>query len=306
MKLPSKQQIAATLLYYSGVVHVAGLFKRLLGRGGPIFLTGHRVLPASAARVDPVDQMALMSHHAITPEEMARRLRFVQRWLMPAGDPAELRGGMPRRRAFYLTFDDGYLDNVTHGTPVLSRMGIRAVMFVVADIVSKPCAAPWWDRWGAEELMNAANSETALRNYNRRAGRAKQAFTGLTAEDLADGGTRRYLTRAELEALPDTFYVANHTRGHANLVALGIEGRVEHIEKGESAIAKHPRRLPLLAYPFGSHDARLVDWLRGQATYSIAFATGGGVRLDPLRARRINMNLASFPLFAAQCAGFLD
>lgn len=306
MRLPRKRELAALLLYYSGVVLAVGMLRRTFGAGGPVFLTGHRVVPADAALADPVDRMALLSRHAITPEELARRLAFLQRWLMPAGDPTELSSGMPNRRAFYLTFDDGYVDNLRHAAPVLERLGVSAVIFLVADLIANPKASPWWDRWGAEALQRTASSEDALREYNRRCGEAKRTCAGLTPADLADAGARRYLTQAEVDALPAVLSPANHTCSHANLCALGDAAIAEHVAAGELPIASHQRRLPLLAFPFGSHDTRVLAWLRQTKSYRIAFATGGGERGDPLRARRINLNVAAFPLFAAQCAGLLD
>lgn len=305
MKLPRKRELLALLLYCSGAVHLAALLRRALGAGGPIFLTGHRVLPPAAGEADPVDRMALLSRHAITPQELERRLAFLLRWVAPAGDPDELRAGMPRRRAFYLTFDDGYVDNLTHAAPVLQRLSVRAVIFFVADLVARPRASPWWDRWGGEALQRHARVEDAIAEYNRLCGEAKRRCVGLTPEDLADSPVRRYLTRAELDALPATFSPANHTRSHANLCALDAIQIGEHVAAGDAPLAQHPRRLPLLAFPFGSHDVRVLDFLRGDGQYRIAFATGGGGEHDPLRARRLNLNVAGHPLFAAQCAGLL-
>lgn len=303
--LPRKRELAALLLYYSGVVHLVALLRRGLNWGGPIFLTGHRVLPATAAEADPVDRMALLSRHAITPEELEARLAFLQRWVAPCGDPDELRGGLPTRRAFYLTFDDGYLDNLAHGVPVLARMNVRAVIFLVADLVARPKGVPWWDRWGGEALEGSSKVEEAVRSYNLRCAEAKRACAGLTPADLAEGPTRRYLTQAEVDALPVAFYPANHTKSHANLCAIDAAQIGQHIAGGETPLASHPRRLPVLAYPFGNHDARVLAEVRQAGQYRIAFATGAGAARDPLRARRINLNVAGLPMFAAQCAGLL-
>lgn len=305
MRLPRKRELAALLLYYSGVVHLVTLARRWLGVGGPIFLTGHRVLPASAAETDPVDKMALLSRHAITPEELAQRLGFLIRWVGPAGDPEELRAGMPTRRAFYLTFDDGYLDNLTHAAPVLDRQGVRAVIFLVADLVAHPEASPWWDRFGEEALRQAASDAEAVQAYSRRCGVAKRDFAGLTQADLMACPTRRYLTQAEVDALPSALVPANHTQSHANLCVLDAAQIEREVAGGEAPIASHPRRLPVLAFPFGNHDSKAIDFLRRSGQYRVAFATGGGRERDPLRARRINLNVAGLPLFAAQCAGLV-
>jgi peptidoglycan/xylan/chitin deacetylase (PgdA/CDA1 family) len=300
----NKRVWIAAALYYLGIVHLAGAVQRLLGRGRALVLMGHRVLPAEAA-ADAVDRMALLSGHAITPQEMERRLRFVQRHLRSAGDPVDLRAGPPARGAFYLTFDDGYADNVTHAQPVLARLGVRALIFFVADLVRNPTACPWWDRWGGEMLAKGGRLRDAVAAYGRRCAHAKRRYSGLSSEDLAPTATRRYLGADELRALPETFYAGNHSRSHADLSALDARTFVEHVRDGDAALQSHPRYLPVLAYPFGTHDARSVEQARRSGLCTIAFATGGGVDDDPFRLRRVNLNVAPFPLFAAQCAGLL-
>lgn len=305
MKLPSRRELVALLLYYSGIVHLASLARRLLDLGGPVFLTGHRVIPAEAARGDPIDRMALLSRHAITPEELEHRLKFLQRWIGPCGDPDELSVGMPSGRAFYLTFDDGYLDNLNHAAPVLRRHGVWAVIFIVSDLAAHPCANPWWDRWGDDALKATSNVEDALREYGRRCNEAKRHFAGLTIDDLSKGGTRRYLTLSEIWTLPAQFFVANHTQSHSNLCTLSNDQIANQVVAGDYPIVSHPRRLPIFAFPFGIYDARVVSIVQANMNCSIIFATGGGEERNPSYARRINLNTESFPMFAAQCAGLL-
>jgi peptidoglycan/xylan/chitin deacetylase (PgdA/CDA1 family) len=305
MKLPRRREVLAAVLYRLGVAHAVGGFRRLFGLGPAIYLMGHRVLPAGAAAGDPVDRMALLSGHAITPHALERRLRFVQRWVMPAGDPAELRHGLSRRRAFYLTFDDGYRDNAEVAAPVLDRLGIRAVIFFVADLLARPTATPWWDRWGADELAKQpADAGTAVASYGARCKQFKQRFAGLRDTDLRDG-PRRYLTRDELAALPDTFYAGNHTCSHANLTLLNEAELARHIDDGSAALRAHPRYLPLLAFPFGFFNDAVLKRLREAPTHALAFATGNGQDGNALCQRRVNLNVQPFSLFALQCAGVL-
>jgi peptidoglycan/xylan/chitin deacetylase (PgdA/CDA1 family) len=304
MGLRRKEWVAAAL-YYSGAVHLLALIRRMLGLGAPIFLTGHRVLPVQA-QAAAVDRMALLSGHAITPQTLQRRLGFLQRWVMPAGDPQELRAGLPRRRAFYLTFDDGYRDNVEHAGPVLRRQGVRAVIFFVADLLAHPKASPWWDRWGADALNECANEADALQRYNQRCGQAKGQFHGLQATDLqADGTVARYLGHDELGQLPQEFWLGNHTRAHANLALLSPEERQAHISAGAAALSAHPRYLPLLAFPFGTYDEALVSSVQSAGQHSLAFATGRGKALHPFCITRLNLNLRSEAMFAAQAVGLM-
>lgn len=306
MRLPRKRELLAELLYRLGVAHAVGLVRRLLGIGPPIYLMGHRVLPESARTRDAVDEMALLSSHAITPQSLERRLRFLTRWVMPAGDPADLRGGLSSKRNFYLTFDDGYRDNVEVAAPVLDALGIRAVIFFVPELLMQPKATPWWDRWGAEAIaQHPGDAGRAIERYGDRCKEFKRAYRGLQPGDLQHG-PQRYLSSEELAALPATFYVGDHTRAHANLTLLDDADLAQHIGgAGPVQLDAHPRYLPLLAYPFGFYNEAVLRHVRSLSKYSLAFATGNGCEGDSTCQRRINLNIPSFSLFALQCAGVL-
>lgn len=310
MTLPPRRELLAGLLLASGLVHLAGLLGRWFGRRTPLVLMGHRVLPAPAANA--VDAMALISGHAITPAELERRLLFLKRWVMAPGmlapllAPASRSAALPSERRFFITFDDGYKDNVDHAAPVLRRLGLEATIFVVTDLVRHPAAQPWWDRWGAEALQQRANDpQAAALDYGRRCAQAKQVSTGLTANDLQAGDTRRYLNTGELAALREPFYVANHTASHANLTQLSSAECREHILRGDELISGHPRRLPWLAFPFGARSAQILAQLRSEPAVALALATGGGIEGDRLQAKRLNLNTLSFALFAASAVGLI-
>lgn len=301
----TRKQLVAEVLYRLGVIHAVATLRRWLGLGGPLFLMGHRVLPAQAAQASAVEHMALLSGHAITPDELARRLDFVRHWVMGSADPVRLSGPMPLPRKFFLTFDDGYRDNLDHARAVLDARGIRAVIFFIGALVRKPDASPWWDRFGADALAAGGDARRALASYGERCGIAKRACMGLVAADLESADQQRYLSADEVHRLPDTFYVANHTEWHANLERLSDCDLAAHIESGDTTIRQSPRYLPVMAYPFGYHNDAVLNWVRRDGRYRMVFATGNGVDGDPHRQRRINLNVRSFGLFAAQCAGLM-
>ena len=85
-------------------------------------LTYHRVLPHAA----PL---------ATTVAEFERQLQWLKREGFRSLTGAEfeqaLRGELETQRALFITFDDGYLDNLYLATPLLKKYGFKASLFVI-------------------------------------------------------------------------------------------------------------------------------------------------------------------------------
>ncbi|HDL86641.1 MAG TPA: polysaccharide deacetylase family protein [Candidatus Acetothermia bacterium] len=311
MKRLLNRRLIAWLLYYTGTLFLIGFAARWLGLGRPLFLMGHRVLPANRRKVhrSEIDRMALLCGHAITDIEMKRRLKLISR-LHPIGDPRDLIKGVPKDNAFYLTFDDGYRDTLENGGPVLRALGIKAVMFVVADLLHAPQQMPWWDRWGAEALHTCPDTRQAIALYQRRCGEQKQVSLGLRRDDAESSSSATtdalYVSQLQLRHGTDVFYVANHTASHPNLAQLTEEEIAGEIEVGTRAICGIPGYLPLFAFPFGAYDERVLSYLHSHPGITMAFATGCGSARDHLSIRRINLNTSPYYLFVAECVGIFD
>jgi peptidoglycan/xylan/chitin deacetylase (PgdA/CDA1 family) len=108
-------------------------------------LTYHRV----GRRDDPtvLDQGVV----DVSPDQLARQLRFVKRWFDPIGIDqlcafARGRGRLPRN-PLMVTFDDGYRDNHDVALPILVKHGVRAVFFLATDYIQRR-RLYWWDRLG--------------------------------------------------------------------------------------------------------------------------------------------------------------
>lgn len=310
MKRLINRRTAAWLLYYSGLLHLCGLLTKWSGNSGPLLLTGHRVLASKHDDLSNIDRMALASGHAITASELERRLKSVM-WLRSPGNPADLAAGTPKSGAFYLTFDDGYLDNLQAATPVLEKLGIKAIIFLVSDLVMNPNKLPWWDAWGEEELAAHPDEAKAVSAYGKRCLQYKKTSQGLLRDTNAFGlsvqGQRLYLTEEEIrQAGGKTFYFANHTATHANLTQLNEQEIAQEIETCSTALQGLPGYLPLLAFPFGAYDQRVLSYLQAGSMFSMAFATGCGSDKDRYCLRRLNLYTSPYYLFVAECVGIFD
>jgi peptidoglycan/xylan/chitin deacetylase (PgdA/CDA1 family) len=85
----------------------------------------------------------------VTPDQLARHLKFIKRWFDPIGIDqlcafARGRGRLPRN-PLMVTFDDGYLDNHDVALPILVKHGVRAVFFLATDYIERR-KLYWWDR----------------------------------------------------------------------------------------------------------------------------------------------------------------
>ncbi|SOB80770.1 Polysaccharide deacetylase [Sphingomonas guangdongensis] len=104
----------------------------------PAILMYHRV---SRPRFDPWGL-------AVSPEDFDAQIAWLasHRWPLPMDDfVAGLRKGRLPRKAVAVTFDDGYVDNLTHAKPALARHAIPATLFLTTDHVAGG-ARFWWDR----------------------------------------------------------------------------------------------------------------------------------------------------------------
>lgn len=109
--------------------------RRLLPQA--VLLMYHRV---ADVRVDPWDLAVSPTHFA---EHMALLRETYEVWPLTAYAD-RLRAGRPPHRAVVLTFDDGYIDNLTTAAPILEAEGLPATFFVPTGLLGHDTSF-WWD-----------------------------------------------------------------------------------------------------------------------------------------------------------------
>jgi len=202
-----------------------------------------RVLVLAYHAVTDLSNDPVLSEYGVTPEGLARQLDT----LTASGrhfvslerliDALERETPLPVRPVL-VTFDDAYADVRSAALPVLSERGVPAVVFAVGGLIG---GANDWDReLGARELpLLDAEGLRAVQEAGIEVG--------------AHGVTHRALT-----GLPDAGL-------HEEL-----SGAAERIE---AAGLPRPRAF---SYPYGEHDARVAEAVRG-AGYELAFTVAPGV-----------------------------
>src|SRR5439155_1761771 len=112
----------------------------------------HRVID----RADPDFELA-DPEYTVEPDLFDQLLGFFRDQysvvsLADVMDAADQRRRLPRH-PLLITFDDGWADNLRYAAPLLSRRGLPAVIFVVAEALLSP-ANSWWQ----EQIFAAARS----------------------------------------------------------------------------------------------------------------------------------------------------
>lgn len=161
-------------------------------------------------------------------------------------------------RAAWLTFDDGYANNLGL-LPVLRRHGVPATVFVTSgNILSGE--AFWWDALHRESRRCglapdiAARRREALKALPPAAIRAR-ILAEFGADALtAQGAQDRPMTPEELAhfAADPLIEIGNHTHAHAILPVLDAAGQRAEIAGAQADLARLCGRAPqVIAYPNG-------------------------------------------------------
>lgn len=145
-----------------------------------------------------MSRLAIVFYHNVSPswwypsEPGAARAGFAaqMRALARLGTPVDLPdavarlhgGGRLPARAFAVTFDDGYRDNLHDAADVLHGLGVPATFFLVPAVLDG--WVPWWERlgWAVQ--------------------RATRPLREVAGRPLPDDGTARDAAAAVLKALP--------------------------------------------------------------------------------------------------------
>ncbi len=143
-----------------------------------------------------------------------------------------------------ITFDDGYIDNLTHAVPILVKLNLPATIFVTVGQIGK--GQPfYWD----------------------------------TSTPKIDRG--RAMTRAELKKLAaePNITIGSHTISHSCLVTLHPAEQKHEIGQSKLLLEQIINKpVTCLSYPFGSHDDINPDSARSaqEAGYTCACANWSG------------------------------
>jgi peptidoglycan/xylan/chitin deacetylase (PgdA/CDA1 family) len=243
-------------------------------RSGSIILCYHRV-----AERNP-DPFLL----CVTPTNFAAHLDELARHCEPS-TLAELR--LPSRRPrVVVTFDDGYVDNLTAALPIAESKGIPITVFVTSGMLGREQGF-WWDRLGAllrsrppevrEVTLRTDNGDVRValgaRNENDDRQAVRRHLLPLPVPEIhrvldavsAEWGTSasppagaRAMTESELAELAasELVTIGAHTVDHVQLRGRPAGEQQETIASSKAVLERlSGRPVSDFAYPYGTPDS---------------------------------------------------
>ncbi len=252
----------------------------------PCILLYHRVAN------DPIDAQLL----AVSPKNFQDHLDILsrKRHCLPLADwiSAYQSNCLPPG-AVAITFDDGYVDNLTNASPCLAAAGMEATLFVASRHIDSPNEF-WWDalehiflsgqsiptslsltvsnnvyRWDTASGQNRLQCMDQITAYLK--GQSEQLIDGLieylynwSGISRVARNSHRILSAEQIRQLvhQGTFAIGSHASSHASLGHMDYN--TQRKELAESKIKLESilqREVPFISYPFGSRADFNADTL---------------------------------------------
>jgi peptidoglycan/xylan/chitin deacetylase (PgdA/CDA1 family) len=177
---------------------------------------------------------------SVTPGALREQLGLVVRRGYRGAGFTEAVVSPPAGRTVAVTFDDAFRSVLELARPILDDLGLTATVFVPTDFPEHPDAPM---RWPGIEQWLGGEHEPELRPMSWNELRV-----------LADAG----------------WEIGSHTKSHPRLSSLSDSDLERELEDSRLILEERfGRPCPGLAYPYGDHDARVVE-AAGRAGYTAA------------------------------------
>ncbi|WP_376694883.1 polysaccharide deacetylase family protein [Wenzhouxiangella sp. EGI_FJ10305] len=240
----------------------------------------HRVCPDPTDAEETDRSFAPNGDLSVTVSAFDEQMAFVARHFnclsLPDAVEKLASGNLPAR-SLIVTFDDGYLDNLTLALPILRRHGVPATIYVATGLIGQT-DLPWWYEledligsgdgihiyWHKQHLhfstIDAASKRRAFTILNPMLKRMNPADQASFMELLREGSIKRPRQKIQLLnhdqliklAADPLITIGAHTHDHLALTSLNpIRLRHEMIRSKELLEEWLQRPIEHLAYPFG-------------------------------------------------------
>ena len=199
----------------------------------------------------------------VSPAMFERQLRWLQQngWRsFTVSELIEAAGKLPEK-AFAITFDDGYADNLLEALPLLQKYHCKATLYLVVDRFDRDWSVARKAHHDSGELMREAKLSDAQ------------------VQTLLDSGC---------------FELGSHSMTHANFLLLDQAAAQQELMDSKRALAQRfGVEVNSFAWPFGLYRADQVQQA-AQSGYVSAVTTAEGIESPevwrPLQLKRIKIS----------------
>lgn len=232
--------------------------------------TARRTLAGPGWRVFAGGECAVVAFHGVPDgdrfrellEAIAREHTFITAREFRVG--LESPGRLPDRPVL-ITFDDGERSVVENGLPVLDRLGISALLFVVGGLVDTVTPF-WWDE--VQALAPAGIHEVRRLKTVANDERLRSIETLRTSQEPV---RQKQLTTTDLRTLVDAGWeIGNHSYDHPCLDQCSESEAISQIERCHQELLDRGIKPTAFAYPNGNLDERIEPTLE-RLGYDLGF-----------------------------------
>ena len=267
-----RHQMAAGALYWSGLTHA---HRNLTRAAGAVLLMYHSVADeGSAPYIDPANRT--------TPSDFERQMTFLarHRHVIALQDLTDqlIAGHSPRHGTVCITFDDGYVDNLTIAAPILAKLRLPATLFLPTGYIER-AEAQWVDslhclfrfrtrdsldlaRFGLlgnlqfpaqqQRIRSALHLRLLESTYADRSALLDELRAQLLPSVAVPRLTMDWEDVRSMQRLSNAFEVGGHTRHHVDLRTHGADIAREEIFGCAQDIAVALGRTPrFFSFPYG-------------------------------------------------------
>ena len=182
----------------------------------------------------------------VPPEMFEKQLQWLtaNKWtFLTMAELVEKRQQLPNKTVV-LTFDDGYLDNLTNALPLMQKYQAKATLYLVIDRHDND--------WSTKKKKHHDSGELAR----------DPKLTDQQVSELLESGC---------------FELGGHTHSHANLKSLNPDQKISEIRHSKTILEEtFNSQITSFAYPFGIYTDEDVDLVK-QSGYTNAVTTDAGI-----------------------------
>ena len=231
----------------------------------------------------------------ITPGEFRRQMEFVRARCCPVALREVSQSGTEGsgRPRLAVTFDDGYLDNLTEASPVLEELGLPATFFVTTAGLVEP-RAYWWDLLARSSVPDKPKVHHTLVHAPLNMRHQILSELHLPPVRRPDETMPRPMSAEEIRALASkaNHEVGVHTTNHLFLPSQPCDVCARELVECKASLERLLNRaVSSVSYPFGGENEDIASVARA-AGFDVGVTVRHGVvrhDTDPLRLPRIEV-----------------